>query len=44
MGIQAAKAAGMTVIGLTTTLAAENLQKADFIAKDFAEVRARLLG
>jgi HAD superfamily hydrolase (TIGR01509 family) len=43
LGVQAAKMAGMTCIGLATSLPAEKLQRADFVAKNFAEVRAILL-
>ena len=43
VGIQAAKMAGMGCIGLTSTLPPEQLQQADFIARDFGEVRAILL-
>jgi len=43
LGVQAAKMAGMTCIGLTTSLPAEKLSRADFVAKDFGEVRRILL-
>ncbi len=43
LGVQAAKMAGMTCIGLTTSLPAERLAQADFIAHDYAEVRRLLL-
>lgn len=43
LGVQAAKMAGMTCIGLTTSLPAEKLARADFIAKNYAEVREILL-
>ena len=42
-GIEAAKAAGMTVIGLATSLPPEKLQHADLIARNHAELRAILL-
>ncbi len=42
LGIQGAKRAGMTVIAVTTTLAARNLKQADFICADFREVEARI--
>src|SRR5437870_4315135 len=35
LGVQAAKMAGMTCIGLTTSLPPEKLKRADFIARDF---------
>ena len=38
MGIKAGKAAGMTVIAVTTTLSPEYLKEADYIAHDFYEV------
>jgi HAD superfamily hydrolase (TIGR01509 family) len=44
LGVQAAKMAGMTCIGLTTSLPAEKLSRADFIAKNYDDVRAVLLG
>ena len=37
-GIRSAKAAGMKVVGLTTTHAAEDLKEADLIIKDYTEV------
>ncbi len=43
VGVQAAKMAGMTCIGLTTGQPAEKLKRADFIAKDHADLRGRLL-
>ncbi len=43
LGVQAAKMAGMTCIGLTTSLPPEKLKRADFIAKDYHEVREILL-
>lgn len=42
LGIQAAKAAGMPVIGLTTTLPAKHLRQADWIAGSFKELRELL--
>jgi len=42
-GIAAAKAAGMTVIGLTTSQTAAQLRQADHIAQNFADVRRLLL-
>lgn len=44
VGIQAAKMAGMACIGLTSTLPAAELERADLIARNFGEVRAILLG
>jgi len=38
LGIRAAKAAGMRVVGLTTTQRAENLHEADKIVSDFSEI------
>jgi len=43
MGVQAAKMAGMTCIGLTSSLPPEKLQQADFIAENYDEVRRILL-
>jgi beta-phosphoglucomutase len=43
VGVAAGKAAGMTVIGLTTGQPAANLKAADFIAQNYDEVR-RWLG
>lgn len=43
MGVQAAKMAGMTCIGLTTSLPPEKLQQADFIARNFDDIRQFLL-
>ena len=37
-GIRSAKAAGMKVIGLTTTHAREDVHEADFIIKDYTEI------
>jgi beta-phosphoglucomutase len=37
-GIKSAKAAGMKVIGLTTTHTAEDLKEADLIIKDYTEI------
>jgi len=42
-GVTAAKAAGLTVIGLTTGQTAAQLRQADYIAHDFADVRRLLL-
>ncbi len=42
-GVQAAKMAGMKCIGLTSSLPPEKLARADFIAKNYAEVRKLLL-
>ena len=43
MGVQAAKMAGMTCIGLTSSLPPEKLQQADFIARNYDDVRQFLL-
>ena len=43
LGVQAAKMAGMTCIGLTTSLPAEKLAHADFIAQNYDDVRRILL-
>jgi HAD superfamily hydrolase (TIGR01509 family) len=43
VGIESAKAAGMTAIGLTTSLPAEKLNRADHIAHNHAELRRLLL-
>jgi HAD superfamily hydrolase (TIGR01509 family) len=43
LGVQAAKMAGMTCIGLTTSLPAEKLSRADWIAKNYDDVRKLLL-
>ena len=43
LGVQAAKMAGMTCIGLTSSLPAEKLSRADFIAGNYDDVRRRLL-
>jgi beta-phosphoglucomutase len=37
-GIKSAKAAGMKVVGLTTTHTAEEIKEADFIIKDYTEI------
>ncbi|MFQ5629724.1 MAG: HAD family hydrolase, partial [bacterium] len=42
MGIQSAKAAGMQVIGITTTLSRQHLQHADFVVENFQELRKTL--
>ena len=42
-GIQAAKMAGMTAIGLTSSLPPEKLSRADFIARNYDDVRKILL-
>lgn len=42
-GVRAGKRAGMTVFGLTTSHEPEDLQEADYIAKDYNEIRAWLL-
>ncbi len=42
-GIAAAKAAGLTAIGLTTSLPAEQLHQADYIAQNHTEIRRLLL-
>ena len=42
-GITAAKAAGLTAIGLATSLSADKLQSADLVAANFIEVRRYLL-
>jgi HAD superfamily hydrolase (TIGR01509 family) len=42
-GIQAAKMAGMTVIGLTTSLPPEKLKQADLIARNYDDVRKLLV-
>lgn len=38
LGIQSAKKAGCTVVGITHTLPAESLQQADFIVSHFSEI------
>ena len=43
LGVQAAKMAGMTCIGLTSSLTPEQLKQADFIARNFDDVRRFLL-
>jgi HAD superfamily hydrolase (TIGR01509 family) len=43
LGVQAAKMAGMTCIGLTSSLPSDKLHRADFVAKDYDEVRRILL-
>jgi HAD superfamily hydrolase (TIGR01509 family) len=43
LGVQAAKMAGMTCIGLTTSLPAEKLARADFVAKNYDDIRRLLL-
>jgi HAD superfamily hydrolase (TIGR01509 family) len=43
LGVQAAKMAGMTCIGFTSSLTPEQLQQADFIAKSYDDVRKLLL-
>jgi len=43
LGVQAAKMAGMSCIGLTTSLHPEKLARADFIAKNYDDVRRLLL-
>ncbi len=43
LGIKGARAAGMTVIGITTTLPAEQLKEAHYVANDFQEVEKILL-
>jgi HAD superfamily hydrolase (TIGR01509 family) len=42
-GVQAAKMAGMTCIGLTTSLTPEQLKRADLIARNYDDVRKLLL-
>ena len=42
-GIQAAKMAGMTCIGLTSSLPPEKLSRADHIARNYEDVRKLLL-
>ena len=42
-GIQAAKMAGMTCIGLTSSLPPEKLRRADLIARNYDDVRKLLL-
>ena len=42
-GIQAAKMAGMTCIGLTSSLPPEKLSRADFVARNYEDVRKLLL-
>jgi HAD superfamily hydrolase (TIGR01549 family) len=42
-GIQAAKMAGMTCIGLTSSLPPDKLSRADYIAKNYNDVRKLLL-
>lgn len=39
LGVQAAKMAGMTCIGITTSLPAEKLKHADLVASNYTEVR-----
>jgi len=43
LGIQAAKAAGMKVIGITTTLPEQALNQADVVVRHFEELRELLL-
>jgi HAD superfamily hydrolase (TIGR01509 family) len=43
LGVQAAKMAGMTCIGLTTSLPPERLARADFIAKNYDDICRLLL-
>lgn len=43
LGVQAAKMAGMTCIGLTTSLPPEKLKQADLIARTYEDVRRILL-
>jgi HAD superfamily hydrolase (TIGR01509 family) len=43
LGVQAAKMAGMTCIGLTSSLPPEKLRQADFIAHNYDDVRRLLL-
>jgi len=43
LGIKGAKAAGMTVIGVTTTLAEHYLNQADYIFGDFVAVEKQLV-
>lgn len=43
LGVQAAQMAGMTCIGLTTSLPPEKLKRADFVARNYAQVREILL-
>lgn len=42
-GIEAAKKAGMKAIALTTSMAPEHLQKADFLVQSFAEITPEML-
>lgn len=42
-GIRSAKAAGMKVIGLTTTHTKEDVREADFIIKDYTEINPERL-
>ena len=42
-GVQAAKMAGMTCIGLTTSLTPEQLSRADLVARNYDDVRKLLL-
>jgi len=42
-GVQAAKMAGMTCIGLTTSLTPEQLKRADLVARNYEDVRKLLL-
>ena len=42
-GVQAAKMAGMTCIGLTTSLSPEKLSRADHVARNYDDVRKLLL-
>ncbi len=43
LGIKGAKAAGMTVIGITTTLAEHYLSQADYIVGDFVALEKQLV-
>jgi len=43
LGIKGAREAGMTVIGITTTLPAEQLKEAHYVASDFKEVEKIIL-
>ncbi|MGD1017916.1 MAG: HAD family phosphatase [Verrucomicrobiia bacterium] len=42
-GVQAAKMAGMTCIGITTSLSPEQLSRADHVARNYDDVRKLLL-
>lgn len=43
LGIQGAKEAGMTVIGITTTLDKHHLNQADYVVEDFIAVKEQVI-